>query len=79
MLDIKKPELLCPAGSPLAMDAAIDGGADAVYMGGRLFNARIFAKNFTDQDLAESIAKAHSYGTKVYITLNTCSSMLPSL
>ena len=71
MLDIKKPELLCPAGSPLAMDAAIDGGADAVYMGGRLFNARIFAKNFTDQDLAESIAKAHSYGTKVYITLNT--------
>ncbi len=71
MLDIRKPELLCPAGSPLAMDAAIDGGADAVYMGGRLFNARILAKNFTDQELAEAIAKAHSYGTKVYITLNT--------
>lgn len=67
----KKPELLCPAGSPLAMDAAIDGGADAVYMGGTLFNARIYAKNFTGQELTEAIARAHFFGTKVYITLNT--------
>ena len=40
------PELLCPAGSPAAFDAAIDAGADAIYVGGTAFNARINAKNF---------------------------------
>ena len=66
-----KPELLSPAGSPLALRAAVEGGADAVYMGMSSFNARIYAKNFTTEELRESIRLAHAYGTKVYIALNT--------
>ncbi|MBR2354609.1 MAG: U32 family peptidase [Clostridia bacterium] len=67
----KKPELLCPAGSPDALAAAIEGGADAVYMGGVAFNARIHAKNFTEEELKKGIALAHSYGVKIYLTANT--------
>ena len=65
------PELLAPAGSPLALDAAIEGGADAIYVGGLAFNARINAKNFTPEELRESIARAHAYGVKIYIAANT--------
>ena len=65
------PELLAPAGSPLALRAAIEGGADAIYVGGVEFNARINAKNFTPEELKEGIALAHSYGVKVYIAANT--------
>ena len=65
------PELLAPAGSPLALEAAIEGGADAVYVGGLAFNARINAKNFTPDELKYSIARAHAYGVKVYIAANT--------
>ncbi len=65
------PELLCPAGSYRALEAAIEGGADAVYMGGVCFNARINAKNFTAEELKRGIALAHAYGTKVYIAANT--------
>jgi len=43
----RKPELLCPAGSPEALRAAVTEGADAVYMGSTAFNARMSAKNFT--------------------------------
>ncbi len=67
----KKPELLCPAGSPEALRAAIEGGADAVYVGGVAFNARMNAKNFTAEELREGIALAHAYGVKVYVTANT--------
>lgn len=67
----KLPELLCPAGSKEAFAAAIDGGADAIYVGGTSFNARINAKNFTSDELAECIKLAHAHGVKVYITLNT--------
>lgn len=67
----RKPELLCPAGSPLALRAAIEGGADAVYVGGTAFNARVNAKNFTPDELREGIALAHAFGVKVYITANT--------
>lgn len=65
------PELLCPAGSPLALDAAIEGGADAVYLGGLGFNARINASNFSADDLVSGIRRAHAHGVKVYLTLNT--------
>ena len=65
------PELLCPAGSYRALEAAIDGGADAIYMGGAAFNARINAKNFTSDEIREGIALAHAYGAKVYIAANT--------
>lgn len=65
------PELLAPAGSPLALEAAIEGGADAVYFGGVRHNARISAVNFTPDDLPRCIALAHAHGVKMYQTLNT--------
>jgi len=64
------PELLSPAGSKEAFCAAIDGGADAIYVGGASFNARINAKNFTEDELADSVKLAHLYGVKVYQTVN---------
>lgn len=71
MTNFKKPELLAPAGSYPAFVAAISAGADAVYMGGASHNARIGAKNFTDEELERAVREAHFYGKKVYITLNT--------
>ncbi len=68
---LRLPELLSPAGSYKALEAAIEGGADAVYLGGTEFNARINAKNFTDEELKRGIALAHSFGKKVYIAANT--------
>ena len=66
------PELLAPAGSPAALSAAIEGGADAVYMGCNEFvNARMNAENFTKQTLADGIDFCHSRGVKAYITVNT--------
>ncbi len=65
------PELLAPAGSPDALAAAIEGGADAVYFGGSAFNARMYARNFEGQDLRDAVKLAHTYGVKCYITLNT--------
>ena len=67
----KKPELLSPAGSVAAFDAAIDAGADAIYLGLPSFNARINAQNFTPADIGAAISRAHAYGVKVYVTLNT--------
>ena len=67
----KLPELLAPAGSPLALRAAIEGGADAIYLGGSAFNARMNAKNFTLDELKEGVELAHCYGVKVYIAANT--------
>lgn len=54
-----------------ALDAAIEGGADAVYLGGVAMNARIHAGNFTPEALREAVRKAHAYGVKIYLTLNT--------
>ena len=65
------PELLCPAGDPLAFAAAVEAGADAIYIGAGDFNARKHATNFTEQDMREAIKLAHAYGVKVYITQNT--------
>ena len=67
----KLPELLCPAGSPEALDAAIDGGADAIYFGGAAFNARMNAKNFGGDALRSAVLRAHTFGVKTYLTLNT--------
>ncbi len=67
----KTPELLLPAGSRAALEAAIEGGADAVYFGGLGFNARRNAKNFGEEEMIEAISLAHTYGVKVYITQNT--------
>ena len=66
-----RPELLAPAGSPEALIAAVQAGADAVYLGLGSFNARRNAKNFDAETLAEQVAYCHLRGTKVYLTLNT--------
>ncbi|MDY4898728.1 MAG: DUF3656 domain-containing protein [Eubacteriales bacterium] len=67
----KLPELLSPAGSPRALEAAIEGGADAVYFGGVRHNARALAQNFTPAEIGESVRLAHVYGVKMYQTVNT--------
>ena len=67
---MRKPELLAPAGSWDALVAAVQNGADAVYLGGKSFNARHSADNFDDDDLARAIDYAHVRGVKVYVTMN---------
>ena len=67
----KKVELLAPAGSPEHFMAALDGGADAVYLGGKQFSARKFAGNFSDEEIQNAVRQAHIKGARVYITLNT--------
>ena len=64
-------ELLAPAGSAEALRAAVQNGADAVYLGCSAFNARQGAKNFTPQALAEAVKYCHVRGVKVHLTLNT--------
>ena len=70
MLNIKKPELLAPAGNLEKLKTAINFGADAVYLGGSKLNLRAFADNFTDEQLQEGIKYAHDRGRKVYVTIN---------
>lgn len=70
MLNIKKPELLAPAGNLEKLKTAINFGADAVYLGGSKLNLRAFADNFTDEQLQEGIKYAHDRGKKVYVTIN---------
>ena len=65
------PELLAPAGSLDAFYAAINAGADAVYVGVSDFNARRFANNFDEETLKTAVAYAHLFDKKVYVTLNT--------
>ena len=64
-------ELLSPAGSPEAVIAAVQNGADAVYMGLGNFNARRGAKNFTDEEFERAVRYCRIRGCKVYVTLNT--------
>lgn len=65
------PELLCPAGSKDALRAAVDHGADAVYLGYKTFGARAGAENFDEAALADAVRYAHLYHTRVYVTVNT--------
>ena len=64
-------ELLAPAGSPEAVTAAVQAGADAVYLGYGDFNARRNAKNFSLEELAAAVSYCHVRGAKVFLTLNT--------
>lgn len=64
-------ELLAPAGSFEALVAAIQNGADAVYIGGSRFSARAFAANFDDQGIVEAIEYAHLHFAKLYVAINT--------
>ena len=69
-MEIRKPELLLPAGSMDVFRTVLDYGADAVYIGGEAFGLRAMAKNFSTEEMAEAVALAHSRGKKVYVTAN---------
>ncbi len=64
-------ELLAPAGSLEGLKAVIAAGADAVYIGGRLFGARAYADNPEEDELLAGIDYAHLRGVRVYMTVNT--------
>ncbi|MGL5615550.1 MAG: DUF3656 domain-containing U32 family peptidase [Sarcina sp.] len=66
-----KIELLAPAGSMESVIAAINKGADAIYLGGDKFSARAGATNFDDKKIEEALDYCHSYNIPVYVTLNT--------
>lgn len=65
------PELLCPAGDEAALKAAIDCGANAVYLGYKAFGARASAVNFDDEALERAVRYAHLYHARVHVTVNT--------
>lgn len=67
----RKIEILAPAGSVTALQAAVMAGCDAVYIGGSRFGARAYAENPEETELLAAIDYAHSYGVKVYLTVNT--------
>lgn len=68
---MNKVELLAPAGSLDALKAAVNNGADAVYLGGKNFSARAFATNFSHEDLLEAIKYCHLRNVRVFVTVNT--------
>ena len=70
MKAIKKPELLAPAGDLLRLRAALDYGADAVYLGGTVFGMRSAPDNFDEQQLHSAVKAAHAKNVKVYLTVN---------
>lgn len=68
---MNKIELLAPAGSMESLIAAINNGADAIYLGGNKFSARAYASNFDNETMMKAVDYAHSYNVKVYVTINT--------
>ena len=68
---MNKPELLAPAGDMACFMAAINAGADAIYLGGEEYGARAYASNFSKEELCEALSYAHLFGVKVYLTVNT--------
>ena len=71
MSEIKKPELLCPAGDMERLKMAVAYGADAVYLAGTSFGMRSFAGNFPDDQLPAAVEYAHARGVRVHCTVNT--------
>ena len=67
---MKKVELLAPAGNMEKLKMAYHYGADAVFLGGKMFNLRAGSTNFEDDELREAVTHAHGLGKKVYVTLN---------
>ncbi|WP_028308571.1 DUF3656 domain-containing U32 family peptidase [Desulfitibacter alkalitolerans] len=68
---VRNVEILAPAGGAEALVAGVENGADAVYLGGHLFNARQYASNFSNEDLKKAVTYCHAKGVKVYVTVNT--------
>lgn len=66
-----KPELLAPAGTLAVFETAINAGADAVYIGAPMLNARAMAKHFSMAEIAAMIAYGHKHGVKVYVAMNS--------
>jgi putative protease len=64
-------ELLAPAGSFAALRAAVENGADAVYLGGKMYSARASAANFSSEELQAALDYCHIRGVKVYVSVNT--------
>ncbi|MBE6487474.1 MAG: U32 family peptidase [Methanosphaera stadtmanae] len=64
-------ELLAPAGSYEILVAAINAGADAVYIGGQRYGARAFAHNFTSEEIEKAVRYAHLNGSTIHVTVNT--------
>jgi len=71
MAELFTTELLAPAGDGQSFNAALGCGADAIYLGLADFNARKKAENFDGDSLNELIRRAHFYGVKIYVTVNT--------
>ena len=71
MIDTNRLELLSPVGDYERLVAALDYGADAVYLGGQAFGMRAGPQNFTYDTLKAGVSLAHSRGVKVYLTCNT--------
>ena len=65
------PELLAPAGDMESLIAAVRGGANAVYVGGKAFSARAYAKNFDIEEISYGVRYCHLHGVKLYVTVNT--------
>ena len=70
-LNHKKIELLAPAGDFSCFKAAINAGADAIYLGGDKFGARAYAHNFSEQEIIDALKIAHLFQRKIYLTVNT--------
>ena len=68
---MKKCELLVPAGGPEQFIAAVENGADAIYIGGKEFSARANAENFSDAEAEKAIDYGHLRGVKTYVAMNT--------
>ena len=66
-----KTELLAPAGNMATLKAAVQNGADAVYIGGKMYGARAFANNFTLDEIKTALKYCHLYSVKLYVTANT--------
>ena len=64
-------ELLVPAGDINSFYAALNAGADAIYLSGKMFGARSYAKNFTEEELKTVLKLGKIYGVKIYVTMNT--------
>ncbi|NUU96409.1 protease [Marinitoga sp. 1135] len=67
---MKKVELLSPAGNMEKLKMVFRYGADAAYLGGKFFNLRALAGNFSNEEIVEAVKYAHSLGKKIYVTLN---------
>lgn len=70
-MNSQKIELLAPAGNFACFRAAINAGADAIYLGGEKFGARAYAGNFSEEEIIEALRIAHLFERKIYLTVNT--------